>query len=98
MTSTSASRAATEGWDGLEPGAGGEDRATLSQAETETGFLFARVFAGPDGTRALDYLRALTLDRALGPEASPDALRHLEGQRCLVRHLLGLIERGRRGG
>ncbi len=41
-------------------------------------------FAGPAGQRVLAHLRALTLDRALGPEASPAALRHLEGQRALV--------------
>ncbi|EKV27054.1 hypothetical protein C882_1983 [Caenispirillum salinarum AK4] len=90
-----------EGWSGLDPGAGGavEDgrQNAVAAKEDDTGFLFARVFSGGDGARALEHLRALTLDRALGPEASPDALRHLEGQRCLVRHILALVARGRAG-
>ncbi|WP_404383576.1 hypothetical protein [Caenispirillum salinarum] len=90
------------GWSGLEPGAGGvvEDgqHGTVAATDNDTGFLFARVFSGSDGARALEHLRALTLDRALGPESSPDALRHLEGQRCLVRHILALVARGRAGG
>ncbi len=57
----------------------------------------ARCFSGADGERLLDYLRTITTGRALGP-AVPDAqLRHLEGQRYLVQHLLALIERGRSG-
>ena len=55
----------------------------------------ARVFAGTDGERIAQYLRAVTLERALGPDASEAHLRHLEGQRQLVRHLLALAERGR---
>jgi hypothetical protein len=87
-----------EGWSGLEPGAGGAIEDGSDAPENETGFLFARVFSGSDGDRALRHLRALTLDRALGPEASPEALRHLEGQRALVRHILALVVRGRAGG
>lgn len=91
--------AAADGWDGLDPGAGGDGRpAAPADADGETALLFARVFRGEDGARALAHLRAMTLDRALGPEASPEALRHLEGQRCLIRHLLALVTRGRRGG
>ncbi|MCR9222332.1 MAG: hypothetical protein NXI21_19085 [Alphaproteobacteria bacterium] len=55
----------------------------------------ARCFAGPDGERALAHLARITVERALGPEASDAALRDLEGQRRLYHHLLGLIERGR---
>ena len=58
----------------------------------------ARVFRGEDGTLLLTHLRALTLDRHLGPEASDAALRHLEGQRALVAHLERLITEGRAGG
>lgn len=83
-----------DGWDGLDPGAGGRGP---SPADDDTATLFARVFRGSDGARALSHLRALTLDRALGPDAPPAALRHLEGQRVLVLHLLALVERGRRG-
>lgn len=56
---------------------------------------FARIFRGADGEAAIAYLRAVTLDRALGPRASDATLRHLEGQRQLVCHVLALIERGR---
>lgn len=59
--------------------------------------VFARCFAGADGAAALAHLKALTLDRYLGPEAPDGALRHLEGQRALVAHVLGLVERGRAG-
>jgi hypothetical protein len=59
---------------------------------------FARCFAGPEGEKVLAHLRALTLDRALGPDASDAMLRHLEGQRQLVTHILAQIERGRQGG
>lgn len=56
---------------------------------------FARCFAGPDGVRVLAALRAMTLDRALGPDAPDAALRHLEGQRQLVATILALAARGR---
>ena len=55
----------------------------------------ARVFSGADGETFTRYLRAITLDRALGPDANVAQLRHLEGQRQLVRHILALAERGR---
>lgn len=56
---------------------------------------FARCFAGPDGARVLAALRAMTLERALGPDATDAALRHLEGQRQLVVTILALAARGR---
>lgn len=55
----------------------------------------ARIFSGADGEQLARYLRAITLDRALGPDATIAQLRHLEGQRQLVRHVLALAERGR---
>ncbi|MBI5120033.1 MAG: hypothetical protein HZA67_03450 [Rhodospirillales bacterium] len=63
----------------------------------ELGSVFARTFRGEDGTRALAYLRTLTLERHLGPEASIAQLRHLEGQRHLVNLILSLVRRGREG-
>ncbi len=69
----------------LEPGPSGD---TLARAA-------AKVFSGADGERLAKYLRAITLERALGPDAAVAQLRHLEGQRQLVRHLLALAERGR---
>lgn len=77
---------ASAGWAWFtdRPPAGGEDPAAA----------FARCFAGPDGARVLAVLRAMTLDRALGPDAPDAALRHLEGQRQLVATVLALVARG----
>jgi hypothetical protein len=58
---------------------------------------FARLFGGGDGEAVLDHLKALTLTRCLGPDAGDAALRHLEGQRHLVLHILAQVARGRDG-
>ena len=55
----------------------------------------ARTFAAEPARRVLDHLRTITRHRVLGPEASAELLRHVEGQRALVQHLESLIERGR---
>ncbi len=55
---------------------------------------FARCFAGPDGAQVLGTLKAMTLERTLGPDASDAALRDLEGQRRLVTLILALTARG----
>lgn len=81
----------TTGWSGLTARPvipSDPDRTQVEKA-------FARSFATPDGQQVLAHLRALTLDRALGPEASDAALRSLDGQRCLILHIEALIERGR---
>ncbi|CAO3417703.1 Bbp19 family protein [Azospirillum doebereinerae] len=77
------------GWEWLDgsvaaPAGGAEDPSPS----------FARCFAGTDGARVLATLKAMTLDRALGPDASDAALRHLEGQRQLVAVILALTARG----
>lgn len=56
--------------------------------------LAARCFRGRDGNRLIGHLRALTLERALGPAAPQAQLRHLEGQRQLVRYLEALVAEG----
>lgn len=56
---------------------------------------FARCFRERDGRWALSHLRAITLDRVMGPAATDAQLRHLEGQRQLVSYILALVERGR---
>ena len=84
------------GWDWLEaPPPCGSDNATASEGDPAPSF--ARCFAGNDGVRVLAVLRAMTLDRALGPDAPEAALRHLEGQRQLVATILALVTRGRTG-
>lgn len=72
-------------------------RAAETDAQGDIAVVFARCFRGADGDRALAYLRSLTVERVLGPGASDAVLRHLEGQRALVIHLTGLVERGRHG-
>lgn len=82
------------GWDWLEASpSAGPDPATATDADPAPSF--ARCFAGGDGLRVLAVLRAMTLDRALGPDAPEAALRHLEGQRQLVATILALVARGR---
>lgn len=56
---------------------------------------FARCFRGEDGVKVLRHLRAITLDRVLGPDASDALLRHMDGQRQLFAYILSLVERGR---
>ena len=55
---------------------------------------FARCFAGADGRIVLDHLRRVVLDRRLPPNASDAELRHLEGQRYAVAHIVAMVERG----
>ncbi len=83
------------GWDWLE--ALPSDGPDIAEVPTDPAPSFARCFAGADGLRVLALLRAMTLDRALGPDAPEAALRHLEGQRQLVAAILALVARGRSG-
>jgi len=78
--------------DPLDPSASTErsDPAELAKSA-------ATCFAGVHGRQLLSYLRAITLERTLGPGVDDSHLRHLEGQRQLVQHLSALIHRGRIG-
>lgn len=58
-------------------------REEISQA-------FSRCFISREGKIVLSFLRHLTVERSLGPDASAEELRHLEGQRCLVRQIENL--------
>lgn len=55
----------------------------------------AACFGGSPGQGLLHHLRQAFLDRRLPPTATDAELRHLEGQRSVVGHLLQLIDRGR---
>ena len=55
---------------------------------------FVRTFNTPSGRVVLEYLRKITVDRNIGPNASNEELRWTEAQRALVR----LIERLSTGG
>ncbi|MCL2338922.1 MAG: hypothetical protein FWC51_03135 [Proteobacteria bacterium] len=56
---------------------------------------YARAFSTADGKKVLAHLRGITIERFVGPDASPAALRTLEGQRALVHQIESLIERGK---
>lgn len=63
--------------------------------DSELAHVYARCFRGDDGAKVLNHLKSITYSRILGP-AAPDALlRHMEGQRQLVSHIISLAEHGR---
>jgi hypothetical protein len=55
---------------------------------------YARFLHTENGRRIMRHLRAITVDRVLGPCVSEGMLRHLEGQRQLVNYIGVLAERG----
>jgi hypothetical protein len=57
----------------------------------------AACLGGTHGRILLRHLRLLFLDRRVPPTASDAELRHAEGQRTVVSHLLLLLERGQAG-
>ncbi len=56
---------------------------------------FARCFSTPYGTRVLEYLHKITVNRTLGINASDAELRWAAAQCALVRQIDALISRGR---
>lgn len=58
----------------------------------------AACFGTSDGQTLLRHLRRTFLDRRLPPSAGDAELRHVEGQRSAVAHLILLAERGRDAG
>jgi hypothetical protein len=67
----------------------------LDPTEIDLCSAFARCFAGSDGSLVMGHLKRAILDRRLPPSASDAELRHLEGQRSAIAHLLAMVERGR---
>jgi hypothetical protein len=78
-----------QGWDWLE-----SDAARI-EPPAELCRCVAACFGGPSGRLLLRHLRRLFADRRLPPSATDAELRHVEGQRSVVSHLLQLLERGR---
>jgi hypothetical protein len=68
--------------------------AERSPEEAELCRAFGRCFAGADGRVVLEHLRRTVLERRLPPHASDAELRHLEGQRYAVAHIVAMVERG----
>ncbi|MDP2697592.1 hypothetical protein [Thalassospira sp.] len=58
-----------------------DDAANVDQMRRK---IWQRCLGGADGAVVLGDLRAMTLDRVLGPDAGDRALWMLEGQRALV--------------
>jgi len=55
---------------------------------------YVRTFRSEAGCQVMKHLRAITTDRVIGPDASDALLRHLEGQRHLVKYIANVAERG----
>ncbi len=56
---------------------------------------YARCFGTAAGAAVLAHLRRITIERALGPDATDAQLRGLEAQRTLVHQIENMIERGK---
>lgn len=93
--------ATPRGWSWFERSETNAGPQTQSGELPDTGrelrLSYARCFAGPDGKKVIEHLRLLTLERAFGPDANAELLRHMEGQRQLVSYILAQFERGRKG-
>jgi hypothetical protein len=78
-----------EGWGWFEPAPGSaEPGPELRRA-------FLACLSTPDGEAVLAHLRRVFLDRRVAPTAPDAELRHVEGQRSVVAHVLALLERAR---
>lgn len=85
------------GWAWFETNSPSRDHEE-SSPDHELANVFARCFGGEDGFKVLKHLKHITHSRILGP-AAPDALlRHMEGQRQLVAHMISLADHGRTHG
>ena len=61
------------------------DISGLSDEEVKNAF--AKCFVSREGRIVLSFLKRMTQERYLGPEASNEQLRHLEGQRYLYGYI-----------
>ena len=55
---------------------------------------YARTFNTASGKQVLSHLRAMTIERAVGINATDAELRWFSAQSALVRHIENLIKRG----
>jgi len=65
------------------------------QEDDELNELFAQTFREEGPQKVLAYLRSITIHNLMGPGASNDELRHMEGQRYLVAIIERRVENGR---
>jgi len=83
-----------------EPSAGEHTAGALdgyADPDRDLRLAYARCFGTAEGVKVLKHLRAITLERAFGPNTPAQVLRHIEGQRQLVNYISGLAQRGRDG-
>lgn len=59
---------------------------------------YARAFNTPAGRAVLAHMRKITIERALGPNASDSELRWAEANRAFVHQIEQMIARGKQGG
>lgn len=64
---------------------------TKQRTNSEIKIAFMKCFNTREGEIVLSFLRRLTIERYLGPEATNEELRHLEGQRHLVGYIHSLM-------
>jgi hypothetical protein len=89
---------AGQGWDWFDSDrSGAETHLTATAGEAELATAFARCFVSADGRQVLGHLRRLTVERALGPQASEALLRYVEGQRQLILYVEALVAKGAGG-
>ena len=83
---------------GESDGWGWFDSGIHDEAETEDHELcrsFARCFKNADGDLVIRHLKRVFLDRRLAATATDAELRHVEGQRSAIAHVISMVERGR---
>lgn len=86
-----------KGWQWFETTIAAENAEGDVAEQSGLAIAFARCFSTTEGRRVLQHLRSCTLERTLGPSVTDAHLRHLEGQRQLVAHILMLIAQGEQG-
>ncbi|NJN71290.1 MAG: hypothetical protein HC801_14155 [Nitrospira sp.] len=87
--------ASDSGWAWFEEGSEvAKTEEPTPGAERDLLLAYARFLHTENGRRIMRHLKAITVDRVLGPDVSEAMLRHLEGQRQLVSYIEVLAERG----
>lgn len=88
----------SQGWDWFDTDRSSSEAQPSNEAgEAELATVFARCFVSADGRQVLGHLRRLTIEKALGPQASEALMRYAEGQRQLVLYVEALVAKGAGG-
>ncbi|CCQ72345.1 hypothetical protein [Magnetospira sp. QH-2] len=86
-----------DGWNWFSAAPDRKSRRQQAALQQDLALACARCFTSRDGQRVLAHLKAITIDRPLGPGVDAATLRHMEGQRHLVAYLQTLVQRGQQG-